>query len=347
MVIGIVLCVALAAHGATTTAPSLNHMTGESVVLVREKPANLLLKKIHPKSVVVRSTYLPTAAKSTTYEQGRDYVIDADAGTIARTADSRIPDFSKNVLFDKEDFDHSQFPGYGNLAFTVFVDYDADDSIQLAPEAKDVSALLPKTREKLHAGKPLKIIAYGDSITAGGEASSVDLQFPFRWAESLRKQFPKSQITVENGATGGDATPQGLARLQEKVLSRQPDLVLIAFGMNDHNLAGVGGTPIPAFIANLKSIATQIREKTGAEVILLSTFPPNPKWHWGSHQMDKYAAATRQAADGLKAPYADVYDVFQKALERKDPESLLGNNINHPNDFGHWLYLQALEALRF
>jgi lysophospholipase L1-like esterase len=347
MMIVLVLCVALAAHGATTTAPSLNHMTGESVVLVGEKPTNLLLKKIHPKSVVVRSTYLPTAAKSTTYEQGRDYVIDADAGTIARTADSRIPDFSKNVLFGKEDFDHSQFPGYGNLPFTAFVDYDADESVQLVPEVKDVSALLPKTTEKLHDGKPLKIIAYGDSITAGGEATSVDLQFPFRWAESLRKQFPKSQIAVENGATGGDATPQGIARLQEKVLSRQPDLVLIAFGMNDHNLPGVGGTPIPNFIANLKAIATQIRQKTGAEVILLSTFPPNPKWHYGSHQMDKYAAATEQAAEELKAPYADVYGVWKKVLERKDPESLLGNNINHPNDFGHWLYLQALESLRF
>lgn len=343
----IVLCAALAAHGATTTAPSLNHISGESVVLVHQDAARLLLKKIHPRSVVVRSTYLPRAPKSITYEQGRDYTVNADAGTIARTADSRIPDFSTNVLFGKEDFNHGNFPGYGNLPFTVFVDYDADESIKLAPDAIDVSTLLPKSTAKLHEHQPLKIIAYGDSITAGGEASNQELQFPFRWAESLRKQFPGTKITVENGATGGDSTPQGLARLQEKVLSRKPDLVLIAFGMNDHNRADVGGTPIPAFIANLKSIAMQIREKTGAEVILLSTFPPNPKWHFGSHQMEKYAAATKQAADELKAPYVDVYGIWKQVLERKDPESLLGNNINHPNDFGHWLYLQALNSLRF
>jgi acyl-CoA thioesterase-1 len=30
---------------------------------------------------------------------------------------------------------------------------------------------------------------------------------------------------------------------------------------------------------------------------------------------------------------------------RKKPEDLLGNDINHPNDFGHWLYVQALEAI--
>jgi hypothetical protein len=39
--------------------------------------------------------------------------------------------------------------------------------------------------------------------------------------------------------------------------------------------------------------------------------------------------------------------VWAKALQRKDASSLLGNNINHPNDFGHWLYLQALEAIGF
>lgn len=346
MIVLLVLCATVSAHGATTAPAALNHMTGESLVLVGQEPGKLLLRKVHPKSVVVRSTYLADAPKSITYEQGRDYVLDADAGTIARTAESRIPDFSKNILFGKEDFNHGNFPGYGNLPFTVFVDYDADESIQLT-QPQDISELLPKTLDRLHHNKPLKIIAYGDSITAGGEATSKDLQFPSRFVAWLSEKYPETPMMLENTATGGDNTVNGLQRLQEKVLSRKPNLVLIAFGMNDHNLLDVGGVPIPQFKQNLKSIATQIREKTGAEVILLSCFPPNPKWHFGSHQMEKYAQATKEAADELKAPYVDVYDVFKKALERKSPESLLGNNINHPNDFGHWLYLQALEALQF
>jgi hypothetical protein len=36
-----------------------------------------------------------------------------------------------------------------------------------------------------------------------------------------------------------------------------------------------------------------------------------------------------------------------KVFKRKDQSSLLGNNINHPNDFGHWLYAQAFEAMHF
>jgi hypothetical protein len=30
---------------------------------------------------------------------------------------------------------------------------------------------------------------------------------------------------------------------------------------------------------------------------------------------------------------------------RKRPEDLLANNINHPNDFGHWIYYRVLTAM--
>lgn len=328
------------ASAAAKTTP----VTGDSLILAGTTPGNLLGTDVDPSTVVVRSTYEKTD-KTITYEAGRDYVLDAKAGTLARTADSRIPDFATNVLYGKKDFNHGQFPGYGNIGFFVYVDYAARTVPDIRPQSVDVSAQLPKTLEKLRAGKPLKVIGFGDSITAGGEASTVDLQYAPRWIrEVLRPQFPKSEITYENGATGGDHTPMGLNRLEEKVLTRSPDLVLIAFGMNDHN---VGGVPLPQFEDNLRKMVSTIRQRTGAEVILLSTFPPNPEWHFGSHQMEKYAAATKAAAAAENVPYADVFGVWEKVLKRKDLISLLGNNINHPNDYGHGLYVVALEGLKF
>jgi acyl-CoA thioesterase I len=342
-------CVAVTVLSLTSCAIAdtrkLTSIKGESVVLSGTEPAYLLAGQMNASSVVVRSTHLPDQPKTVVYELTRDYVIDFEKGTISRTAESRIPDFSTNVLYGQKDFDHSKFPGYGNLPFTVYVDYTAADVPQIAPEPVDVSELLPKTVNKLRAGDPLKVIAYGDSITAGGEASSVELQFTPRWiAETLRKRYPNSHITFENGATGGDTTEQGIARLEEKVLTRQPDLVLVAFGMNDHN---VGSVDLPRFKENLRTMVKQIREKTGAEVILLSTFPPHPDWHFGSHRMEKYAAATKEVAGEVDAPYADVYGVYEAVLKRKDPSSLLANNINHPNDFGHWLFVVALDSLTF
>jgi lysophospholipase L1-like esterase len=314
---------------------------GESLVLGGTEPGKLLFAPVRERGVIVRSTYLPGGGGAT-YEAGKDYVVDAHAGTIARTPTSRIPDFATNVLYGKADFDHSKFPGYGNLPFTVYVDYESDAIRQLAQPVR--TELLPNTAKKLREGQSLKIISFGDSITAGGEASQKSLQYPERYADELRRRFPKATIEVENGATGGDTTREGLQRLEVKVLTRKPDLVLVAFGMNDHN---IGGTPIPEFKANLKQMIDRIRSATGAETMLLSTFPPNPKWHFSSHRMEQYATATKETADEAKVTYVDVFDVWQSVLQRKDPPSLLANHINHPNDFGHWLYLEALKAVQF
>jgi acyl-CoA thioesterase I len=135
-----------------------------------------------------------------------------------------------------------------------------------------------------------------------------------------------------------------LQRLQVKVLSQKPDLVLIGFGMNDHNREGYG-VPLAAFTANLRAIIARIRSETGAEMLLFSTFPPNPRWHFGTHNMEAYANATEQAARDEGCAFADVYHLWMTLASRKKPEDLLANNINHPNDFGHWLYFEALSAI--
>lgn len=327
-----------AAEETTTT-----EVVGDSLVLVKSEPGNLCFEKIVPGTVELRSTFMAGLPETVVYENEKDYVVDYDAGTVARTADSRIPDFSTNCLYGQKDFDHNQFPGFGNTSFTVFVDYKTQAGFPLFEETNQ-AALLSQTAQKLQEGGPFKIIAYGDSITAGGDATSVELRFQQRYAQYLSGQFPKAVIEVENGATGGDSTRQGLQRFEEKVLTRSPDLVLLGFGMNDHN---VGGVPLDEFENNLVSMVEQIHSITGAEVIMFSAFPPNPDWKFGTHRMNLYAAATEQAAKRAQCAFANVYPVWMKVLERKDCSSLLGNNINHPNDFGHWLYFQTIKSIRF
>jgi len=61
--------------------------------------------------------------------------------------------------------------------------------------------------------------------------------------------------------------------------------------------------------------------------------------------MADYAEATRRVAGDTASAYADVFTNWQSLAARKKPEDLLGNNINHPNDFGHWIYFRVLEAL--
>ena len=159
----------------------------------------------------------------------------------------------------------------------------------------------------------------------------------------MRTRYPKAKITGINGATGGDTTIQGLQRLEEKVLSKKPDLVLIAFGMNDQN---VGFVPEEQFAANLTSMADRIRRSTSnTEILLLSSILPNPNWHWTSGKMEEYGAITGQVAKAKNCAFADVLTNWKTVVDRKKPEDLLSNNVNHPNDFGHWIYFQVLEKL--
>lgn len=327
---------------ATGPKPTLKHETGESVVFVGEQPASLAWLPARDHPLRVRSTYLPLA-DTVSYIEGRDFIVDYSNGTLCRTPGSRLPDFRTNILYGQDDFDHAKFPGFGNKRFFAYVDYSftntADWPVQ-APQTK----FLKRTRAKLAAGEPLKIVAFGDSITAGSESSTPENIFWMRWAEALKRQYPQARITALNRATPGDTSKRGLTRLKEKVIDEQPDVVLIGFGMNDHN-EGKGGVPVPQFERNLEEMGARIRQQTTAEIILYSAFSPNPKWKFGSHHMADYAAATKRVARKLSCAYADVFNNWQMLARRKQPEDLLSNNINHPGDFGHWIYYRVFSTM--
>jgi lysophospholipase L1-like esterase len=341
--LALVTAICLSGCASSRSHHALERQTGESVVLVGEAPANLAYAPLLSEPVTVRSTYRDGLPQTIQYQPGQDYVLNA-SGEIRRMPGSRIPDFGTNILYGKEDFRHDQFPGFGNGRFFVYVDYAHREKWpRPKTKAEFGVAQLPKTRQKLRAGATVRIVAFGDSITAGGDASEPNLIFWERWAAALRMKYPRAIIETTNGATGGDATVQGLQRLEEKVLRQKPDLVVIGFGMNDHNREGYG-VPLDTFGANLRAMIDRIRADTGAEIVLFSAFPPNPKWHFGSHNMEAYADATERAAREEGCAFADVYHYWMSLAARKKPEDLLANNINHPNDFGHWIYFEALLA---
>jgi acyl-CoA thioesterase I len=338
----LLMAIALGIGNGCVTQPkvAVDWQQGESLVLVGQEPAFLARLPHWYHKISLRSAYLPGRGVID-YVEGRDFVVDLGRGSIKRTTVSRIPDFRTNMLYGKEDFDHSKYPGFGNGPFFVYADY-AYLSAQSWPNQAPQTRFLKATAARLTRGEPLKIVAFGDSITAGGDATRPDLIFWQRWADELQQKYPRARVSAVNGATGGDATPQGLQRLKAKVIDEHPDLVLIGFGMNDHNKNGV---PIPDFTRNLKEMIARIRAATPAEIILYSAFPPNPKWKFGSHHIEDYAAATQRVAQDTACAFADVYSNWESIAARKKPEDLLGNNVNHPNDFGHSIYYRVLMEL--
>jgi len=316
---------------------------GESLVLAATQSGRLCFDSLVKKTVIVRSTYQRQFANSKIYIEGVDYIVDYDKGEIQRTIHSSIPDYSKHVLYEKKDFDHTKFTEFSNHPYFVWVDYVTKNGERLA-KPNDQSKYLVNFRKKLESGQQLSIVSYGNSITAGGEASSAEYRFQAIYGNYLKSIFPQSNFKIEDVSIPGYSSKQGIEWWDTYIGKTTPDLVLVRWGMNDHNKSG--NSP-EQFKKNLIKLVGMIKERKNAEVILYSAFPPNDDWHYGSHSMELYAEATKQAAIEAHCAYVDVYSTWMKVFKRKDQSSLLGNNINHPNDFGHWLYAQAFEAMHF
>jgi len=91
---------------------------------------------------------------------------------------------------------------------------------------------LPHVANKLVAGKPVVIVAFGSSSTAGYGASSPDFNYPNRLAAQLRRQYPTADITVINAGVGGEDAPEMMKRLQKEVIDVHPDMVIWQVGTN-------------------------------------------------------------------------------------------------------------------
>ncbi|SFK12563.1 SGNH/GDSL hydrolase family protein [Bradyrhizobium sp. Gha] len=91
---------------------------------------------------------------------------------------------------------------------------------------------LPHVANKLIAGKPVVIVAFGSSSTAGYGASSPDYNYPNRLAGQLHRQYPTADITVINAGVGGEDAPEMMKRLQTQVIDVHPDLVIWQVGTN-------------------------------------------------------------------------------------------------------------------
>jgi glutamine amidotransferase-like uncharacterized protein len=81
------------------------------------------------------------------------------------------------------------------------------------------------------------------------------------------------------------------------------------------------------------------------EIILVAPMLGNAEWiHTPREMFSKY----RDALDSLTGPgvaLADLTSVWETLLKSKHDLDLIGNGLNHPNDFGHRLYAQSILSL--
>lgn len=82
-----------------------------------------------------------------------------------------------------------------------------------------------------------RIVCLGDSWTFGMNAEQ-DQTYPRRLSAALQQEFPGSQFEVLNRGVLGYSSYQGVQLMRDKIMTLHPDVVVIAFAMNDSKVSG-------------------------------------------------------------------------------------------------------------
>ncbi len=196
-----------------------------------------------------------------------------------------------------------------------------------------------KTRSKLQKGENVTVVAFGDSITFGFAVSKGFTSF---WMEMLKEKYPLTEVRMINKGICGDTSLNGVSRLEWSVISNEPDLVTINFGINDMYM----GLGLNQFKGNLIGMVDRILDEVGCEVLLLSSEPLlTPSF---DERILDYYTVLEQVAEEMDVGFVDVYGAWMRAVEKSEGvtlESLILPGLDHPNEAGYRVI--AKELMRF
>jgi len=247
-------------------------------------------------------------------------------------------------------------PGEVRVA-NVFVDYHGKGSDaevfpveETADEAptQTTPGRLPKTLAKIRARQPVKIVCWGDSVTAGGDASTPGTRYPAVFEKRLAAKYPDAPIEVETIAVGGSNSRQWLWPDRfpgrpgcdwQRIAEARPDLVTIEF-VNDAYMS-------PEQVDEVYGEILHRVEAFQAEVILITPHFTMPSM-MGFRSLREperrpYVLALRKFAASRSLALADATARWEHLWKEGVPYvTLLRNGINHPDDRGHAMFADEL-----
>ena len=213
-----------------------------------------------------------------------------------------------------------------------------------------IALLLLVSLAMVHAADaPLTIVAFGDSTTAERGSTKV-------YASILQEEL--RNVRVLNAGVGGNTTELARKRFEPDVLSHQPQIAIIQFGINDAAVdvwktppATEPRVPLERYEANLRYFVQTLKSKN-TRVLLLTSNPlrwtPKLKEAYGrlpyqpenpdgfNAPLVPYCETVRRVAREEGAELLDMQQAFVEQAQKKGVtlDSLLSDGM-HPNDAGH------------
>ncbi len=304
----------------------------------------------------------------TVYEEGRDYTV--ENGKICFVPGGRMRAISYDELYMKDTGLHGigwLYPEgryvpyraggyYSRMQYYVTYKHNGTWS---GVKPQFAGENLSKTIEKLEKGGRLRILVYGDSISAGGEVSSYGdivldnvngdarsfepyMQiYPLLLKQNLKRSYPNAEIEYMNTSVPGWSSRSAASVADTRVGAKKADLVIIAYGMNDLSFTA------EEHKANIKKIMeSALSANPDSEFILVSTTLPNTESTWSINHLEEFGGVYEEIQQEIpNVAIAPMTEVHKYILTRKRFFDMTSNGINHPNDFLARVYAQVLSKL--
>ena len=321
------------------------------------------------------------------YVEGVDYVVENGNIKVLKTGSIKILPYSQyhydissinDAHYDMNNNSKAFYygetssvssPGMSQYCIAVTYKHTAN-SIVSVPTAK--TNKFQKLITKLNNKEDITMVSIGDSITERWSSSASAGLLPGCPSHSnllasyIREAYGVNVVN-NNIAYSGKTTDWALNYCNdrkyvpvEKIATFNPDLVIVAFGMND-----AGGKTPANFLTNINNILNQLKTSCpNAEVLVVGTALPNPQMCWKGgtsaflNYHDDYSATLLEAEKNwTNAAYADVTKAHIEMLKtnggnpnlnngqaltgRKTYQDTSGSNSNHPNDYFIRVYAQV------
>jgi acyl-CoA thioesterase-1 len=193
-------------------------------------------------------------------------------------------------------------------------------------------AALPAHAAAAKPAEPLKIVAFGDSLTSGHKLPEKDA-----YPSVIQKKLKAAGLpfTIVNQGVSGDTTAGALRRL-DRALELKPQIVIVELGVND----GLRGVPVSQIKANLeKIIAAALAQHADVLLCAMEALPFNG---W------QYTIEFHRMYEELAAKYGVPLVPFLMNGVLGNPDLISDDGV-HPNAAGArfiadtiWEYLEPM-----
>lgn len=207
---------------------------------------------------------------------------------------------------------------------------------------------LKNTYHKLNNGDELNVLYYGGSVTGGTGASNAN---KYSWRALVgnwfTENFPKATINNYNVAYGGTSSIFGAYRLNEDVISKDPDLIFIEFSINDHYDNQVRKVTKEEAARRYETIVRNIwKEVPDCDIVTVLTTEKGYINTNRTGEVHSQAQGHEDVSITYKIPSLHIGRALVSKLSYGDAFgdwNKYMTDIVHPNDKGYALYFEVFE----